>query len=181
MKGLSLSVKLPVSPKALPCHSHSVWEISQFPKGQFFRQPGTTGGVLPLLNQNLTLLSQGLPFRIPHRCRMDSSHAADLGRTSLVVTDGDATSLEVMGVAHGHTRLQRVRDGVHRHNHGGCSLVTAVPLLTARKGDSERDQLGAQGLEAEHWAVPSAWLSVAATHLSLNAQWTAVSCIGTGY
>lgn len=111
-----------------------------------------------MLNQNLSLLSRGLPFRIPHRCRMDSSHAAELGRTSLAVTDGDAISLEVMGVAHGHTRLQRVRDGFHRHNHGGCSLVTVVPLLTARKGDSERDQLGAQGLEAEHWAFASGCL-----------------------
>lgn len=89
---------------------------------------------------------------------MDSSHAAELGRTSLAVTDGDATSLEVTGVAHGHARLQRVRDGVHRHNHVGCSLVMAVPLLIARKGDSERDQLGAQGLEAEDWAFPSGWL-----------------------
>lgn len=42
-------------------------------------------------------------------------YAAELGRTSPAVTDGDATSLEVMGVAHGRTRLQGVRDEVH-HN-----------------------------------------------------------------
>lgn len=40
----------------------------------------------------------------------------------------------------------------------GCSLVTVEPLLTARKGDSERDRLGAQGLEAERWAFASGWL-----------------------
>lgn len=44
---------------------------------------------------------------------MDSLYAAELERTSPAVTDEDATSLEVTGVAHGRTRLQGVRDEVH--------------------------------------------------------------------
>lgn len=41
----------------------------------------------------------------------------------------------------------------------GMKFTATMPLLTVRKGDSERDQLsGAQGLEAEDWAFPSGWL-----------------------
>lgn len=45
------------------------------------------------------------------------------------------------------------------YRESGMKFTATVPLLTVRKGDSERDQLsGAQGLEAEDWAFPSGWL-----------------------
>lgn len=124
--GLSLSVKLPMNPKALPCHSHSVWEGKSVSQGAVL-PPTWDDRRRPALVKSEPVLAKS-EFAIVITTQMQDGFfsCCRAGKDLTCITDGDVTFLGVTGVAHGHTRLQRVRDGVHHHNHGGCSLVTAV-------------------------------------------------------
>lgn len=64
-----------------------------------------------------------LPFWSSCRCRMDSCLSCRAWQDQTCSYRWRYTSLEVMGVAHGHSKLQRVREGVH------CHAITMVVVL----------------------------------------------------